>query len=105
MQSPFAFVFALVLVIETLDHQQAPDYEGSETGGTSGDATNALFKRALRRFAAFLWMMPRLAALSIAEIIAWTSFASGFDAVLEMPFCIFRRRVSTLRLRRERKVV
>src|SRR5213592_2331331 len=29
---------------------------------------SALLSRALRRFAAFLWMIPRLAALSIAEI-------------------------------------
>src|SRR5436305_195234 len=47
-------------------------------------------------------MMPRLAALSIAEIIARTSLASGFA---DTPFCIRRRRVMTVRLRRERFVV
>src|ERR1043166_8567936 len=50
-------------------------------------------------------MMPRLAALSIAEIIACTSLASGFEPGAETPFCILRRRVSTLRLRSERTVV
>src|SRR5687768_17309078 len=50
-------------------------------------------------------MMPRLAALSIAEIMAWTFFASGFASVPERPFCILRRRVRTLRLRRERTLV
>ena len=71
----------------------------------AGLITSDLFKRALRRFAAFLWIMPRLAALSIAEIMACTSFVSGFDPALEIPFCIFRSRVRTLRLRRERIVV
>jgi hypothetical protein len=70
-----------------------------------GLITSDLFRRALRRFAAFLWMMPRLAALSIAEIIARTLLASGCDPALEIPFCIFRKRVRTLRLRRERTVV
>jgi hypothetical protein len=46
-----------------------------------------------------------LAALSIAEIIARTLFASGCEPALEIPFCIFRKRVRTLRLRRERTVV
>src|SRR5881392_4226447 len=50
-------------------------------------------------------MMPRLAALSMAEIIAWTSFASGLAPAAETPFCIPRRRVRTLRLRRVRLVV
>src|SRR5256885_6784935 len=50
-------------------------------------------------------MMPRLAALSIAEIIARTSFASGLAPAAETPFCIPRRRVRTLRLRRVRLVV
>src|ERR1044072_9644186 len=51
-------------------------------------------------------MMPRLAALSMAEIIAWTSFAAGFaPPAAGMLFCIRRRRVRTLRLRRERRVV
>src|SRR5436190_8714371 len=50
-------------------------------------------------------MIPRLAALSIAEIIEWTSFASGFAPATEIPFCIPRSRVSTVRLRRERLVV
>jgi hypothetical protein len=71
----------------------------------AGLMASDLFKRALRRFAAFLWIMPRLAALSIAEIIACTSFVSGFGPALEMFFCIFRNRVRTLRLRRERSVV
>src|SRR5476651_2130745 len=71
----------------------------------AGVMANDLFRRALRRLAAFLWIMPRLAALSMAEIIACTSFAAGFIPVPEMPFCIFRKRVRTLRLRRERTVV
>src|SRR3984893_5030270 len=50
-------------------------------------------------------MMPRLAALSMAEIIACTFFASGLAPTAETPFCIPRRRVRTLRLRRERWVV
>src|SRR6476620_4157967 len=51
-------------------------------------------------------MMPRLAALSMAEIIAWTSLPSGFaPPAAGMLFCIPRRRVRTLRLRRERRVV
>src|ERR1051326_5665017 len=73
--------------------------------GAAGAWPNDLFNRAFRRFAAFLWMMPRLAALSIAEIIARTSFASGLAAPPEMPFCIRRRRVMTVRLRSERFVV
>src|SRR3954471_16251248 len=51
-------------------------------------------------------MRPGLAALSMAEIIAWSSFASGFaPPAAGMLFCIPRRRVRTLRLRRERRVV
>ena len=50
-------------------------------------------------------MMPRFAALSIAEIIACTSLDSGFDPEAETLFCKFRRRVRTLRLRSERIVV
>src|SRR5205814_8074628 len=50
-------------------------------------------------------MMPRLAALSMAEIIARTSFASGLAPAAETFFCIPRRRVRTLRLRRVRLVV
>ena len=46
-----------------------------------------------------------LAALSMAEIMACTSFFSGFAPAAETPFCIPRRRVRTLRLRRERWVV
>lgn len=49
--------------------------------------------------------MPRLAALSIAEIIVRTSFASGFAPPAGMFFCIRRSRVRTLRLRRDRLVV
>src|SRR5256886_6128679 len=50
-------------------------------------------------------MMPRLAALSMAEIIACTSFASGLAPAAETPFCIPRRRLRTLRLRRARLMV
>ena len=49
--------------------------------------------------------MPRLAALSIAEIIPCKSFAAGFASRSEMAFCIFRNRVRTLRFRRDRAVV
>ena len=66
---------------------------------------NNLSNLALRRRAAFLWMIPRLAALSIAEIIPCTSFVAGFVAVLEMPFCILRKRVMTFRLREARTLV
>jgi len=61
-----------VIVIEGVDYEQEHehDYDGSETAGALAGATSDLFRRALRRFAAFLWMMPRLAALSMAEIIA-----------------------------------
>ncbi len=62
-------------------------------------------RRALRRRAAFLWMMPRLAALSTAEISSRTPVTSGVPVLLETALCILRRRVSTLRLRRERRVV
>jgi hypothetical protein len=67
-------------------------------------ATSALLSRALRRFAAFSWMIPRLAALSIAETRA--RICSGL-AVCEEPavFCIVRRRVRTLRLRSDRFTV
>src|SRR2546423_11306310 len=41
----------------------------------------------------------------MAEIIACTSFASGLAPAAETPFCIPRRRVRTLRLRRVRLVV
>src|SRR4249919_594895 len=50
-------------------------------------------------------MMPRLAALSMAEIIDCTSFASGLAPAAEIPFCMPRSRVRTLRLRRARDVV
>src|SRR4051794_19336990 len=50
-------------------------------------------------------MIPRLAALSMAEIMARTSFVSGFAPAADTPFCMRRRRVMTARLRRERFVV
>src|SRR2546421_8316132 len=50
-------------------------------------------------------MMPRLAALSMVEIIARASFGSGFVPGEEMPFCMRRRRVRTLRLREARAIV
>jgi hypothetical protein len=67
-------------------------------------AASALLSRALRRFAAFSWMIPRLAALSIAETRA--RICSGL-AVCEEPavFCIVRRRVTTLRFRSDRFIV
>jgi hypothetical protein len=49
-------------------------------------------------------MMPRLAALSIAEMIRRILFASGFSEE-RVPFCIERRRVTTLRLRSDRSKV
>lgn len=64
--------------------------------------TSNLFKRALRRCAALRWMMPRLAALSIAEMSERTSLASGL-AALRARFCMLRRRVVALRLRRVRR--
>ncbi len=85
---------------------------GSSAGGAAGVGAaalpverNALFRRALRRLAAFRWMIPRFAALSTAEIrlrTVFSSFSPGAPAIL---FCILRRRVRTLRLRRERFVV
>jgi len=65
---------------------------------------NALLSRALRRYAAFLWMIPRLAALSIAEISV--RICSGLGVCTERTvFCIVRRRVTTLRLCSERFTV
>ena len=65
---------------------------------------NALLSRALRRFAAFSWMIPRLAALSIAEISVRT--CSGLGVCTERTvFCIVRRRVTTLRLCSDRFTV
>lgn len=46
-------------------------------------------------------MIPRLAALSIAEISARIRFTSGFSEECVL-FCIFRKRVTTLRLRSDR---
>jgi hypothetical protein len=42
----------------------------------AGAAIN-LFSRALRRLAVLRWMMPRFAALSIAEMSALISFGTG----------------------------
>lgn len=67
-------------------------------------AASALLSRALRRFAAFSWMIPRLAALSIAETRA--RICSGLDVCAERTvFCIVRRPVRTLRLRSDRFAV
>src|SRR5207253_44048 len=67
-------------------------------------AVSALLSRALRRFAAFSWMIPRLAALSIAETSART--CSGLGVWVERTvFCIVRRPVTTLRLRSDRFIV
>ena len=61
-------------------------------------AASALLRRALRRFAAFLWMIPRLAALSIADISR--RICSVLAGCAERaPFCIVRKPVTTLRLR------
>jgi hypothetical protein len=71
-------------------HRQAAmaDYAGA----------SALLRRALRRFAAFLWMIPRLAALSIADISR--RICSVLAGCAERaPFCIVRKPVTTLRLR------
>src|SRR5262249_13643143 len=61
----------------------------------------ALVSRTLRRFAAFSWMIPRLAALSIAEtkarICSWLAVCPERTV-----FCIVRRRVTTLRFRSDR---
>src|SRR5581483_1522603 len=76
----------------------------SEAAANYLAAASALLSRPLRRFAAFSWMIPRLAALSIAEIIAriW----SGLDVCAERTvFCIVRRSVTTLRLRSDRFIV
>ena len=65
----FLLVLLLVIVIEGIDPEQEHEHDydaGDEAAGASRDR----FNRAFRRFAAFLWIMPRLAALSIAEIIA-----------------------------------
>ena len=67
-------------------------------------AASALFSRALRRFAAFAWMIPRLAALSIAETSARTCSGRGVCPERTV-FCIVRRRVATLRLRSDRFMV
>lgn len=67
-------------------------------------AINALLSRALRRSAALRWMMPRLAALSIAEMTARIRVGSGF-AVPIAPFWSVRSRVKTLLLRSERPAV
>ena len=67
-------------------------------------AVSALLSRALRRFAAFPWTIPRLAALSIAEISA--RICSGLGVCAERTiFCIVRRPVTTLRLRSDRFTV
>jgi hypothetical protein len=50
---------------------------------------SALFRRALRRFAVLRWIIPRLAALSIAEIAARISCLSGFGAE-RICFCSLR---------------
>ena len=65
---------------------------------------NALLSRALRRFAAFSWIIPRLAALSIAEISVRTCSGLGVCAERTV-FCIVRRRVTTLRLCSDRFTV
>ena len=80
---------------------------GAAAGAAAGAlaAIRALFKRALRRFAALRWMMPRFAALSTAEINSRTPVASAVPVPLETCLCILRRRVSTLRLRSERRAV
>jgi hypothetical protein len=65
---------------------------------------NALLSRALRRFAAFSWMIPRLAALSIAEISVRTCSGLGVCAERTV-FCIVRKRVTTLRLCSDRFTV
>src|SRR5215475_5673620 len=65
---------------------------------------SALLSRALRRFAAFSWMIPRFAALSIAETSAriWSALGVCVERTL---FCIVRRPVTTLRLRSDRFIV
>ena len=82
----------------------APNYKSTgrsrgQAAGVSGVAASRLFKRAFRRLAAFLWMMPRLAALSSAEMSERMS--SAFDFVAAR-FCNDPRRLKTLRLRRAR---
>ncbi len=50
-------------------------------------------------------MIPRLAALSSAEIRARPLFGSLSPVAVAMAFCIFRKRVRTVRLRRLRAAV
>src|SRR5262249_57939895 len=64
----------------------------------------ALLRRALRRFAALGRMMPRLAALSIAEMNARISSAFGAGAE-RIRFCRFRTCALTLRFRSARLCV
>ena len=70
-----------------------------QAAGVPGFAASNLFKRAFRRLAAFLWMMPRLVALSSAEMSERMS--SVFDFVAAR-FCNEPRRLKTRRLRRAR---
>jgi len=64
----------------------------------------ALVRRALRRFAALRPMMPRLAALSIAEMIARISLPFGAGAE-RIRFCRFRTCALMLRFRSARLCV
>ena len=58
--------------------------------------TRSALRRALRRFAALRWMIPRFAALSRAEIKLRICSAFGF-ASPRLRFCKERRRVRTPR--------
>ena len=64
-------------------------------------AASALLSRALRRLAAFRWMIPRFAALSIAAMAARICSAPGFSEERTC-FWIVRSRVTELRLRSDR---
>ena len=67
-------------------------------------AASLLLRRALRRLAALRWMIPRLAALSIAEMTRRISSAFGAGAE-RIGFCRLRRCALTLRFRSARLCV
>ena len=96
--------FAAVIVWQ-VDHRCA-DGLGKKNQATGFAVAERilLFSCALRLRAVFLWMMPRLAALSIAEMYKPILFGSGCAAEVEL-FCIPRSRVITLRFRRVRAAI
>ena len=80
-------------------------HSSAQDGGSRYFAVpTALLSRALRRLATLRWMIPRLAALSIAEMTRRISSAFGAGAE-RIGFCRLRRCALTLRFRSARLCV